>query len=270
LEALVKQHQRLLEAQGNIVVVTGEAGLGKSRLITEFRSQVDENGVQPAQPLWLLGRDRSQLEKIDAESVPPLWLFGRGLSYRQSFKNRLFVDILHSYLDLPESPDDTLVKMRLELMGEKLFGPRQNDIVPYLALLLGLSLDEEQKTDLPLDDPQILQQRTFVALGEWVEMLATNQPLIMVFEDLHWADPSSVQLIEYLFSLTVYQPILMICATRPERESNFWGVKLSSHQDYKETFSELTLWPLTDAESRQLTQQQHTHDKMPLTIEHLI
>ena len=99
-----------------------------------------------------------------------------------------------------------MIKMRLEAMGETLFGERQHDIVPYLALLLGLSLDDSLKADLPLDDPQVLQQRTFLAVGQWVEALVSKQPLVLVFEDLHWADPSSVKLIEYLFSLTLYQP----------------------------------------------------------------
>ncbi len=249
LDILVEQHNKLHAGQGGIVTVTSEAGLGKSRLISEFRKQATKETLT---------------------RTPPLWLFGQSLSYRQSFKNRLFVDILHSYLDLPENSDDTLVKLRLEAMGEKLFNTRQNEVVPYLATLLGIALDEEQKTDLPLNDPQILQQRTFVAMGEWVEALAAQQPIILVFEDLHWADSSSVDLIEYLFSLTIYKPILMVCVTRPDRESTFWNVKTRTNQDYPDNFTDLTLWPLTDSESRQLIKYQLKIDQMPEEIEHLI
>ncbi len=248
LEDLIKRYDRLLTSEGGIVVVSGEAGLGKSRLVNEFRTEVSEQ----------------------TNDMKPLWLFGRGLSYRQSFKNRLFVDILHSYLDVSENADDTLVQLRLEAMGEKLFGARQKDIIPYLGLLLGLNLDEETRTELPLDDSQLLQQRTFLAVGQWIEALVSKQPLVMVFEDLHWADASSVQLISYLFSLTMYHPILMICVTRPERESEFWKVKSSTSKDYKEFYTELTLWPLTAAESRHLIQHQLKIDQMPEAIEHLI
>lgn len=228
-QILLDTYNKLNDTQGNIVIVTGDAGLGKSRLIAETMKQIGQ-----------------EEEKTGAQQS--LWLFGRGLAYRQSFANRLFVDILYSYLNLPESSDDTLVKMRLEAMGEQLFANRANDVIPYLATMLGLKLDDD--ADLPLNEPQILQQRIFLAMGEWIEMLAAKQPLVLVFEDLHWADPSSVALIEYLFTLTVYNPILLLCVTRPERVANFWSVKTLSAREYTQNFTELTLWPLTDEESK--------------------
>ncbi len=251
LEILIKQYQKVLTTnqEGSLVVVTGDTGLGKSRLISEFRKHAADGQDQPKSPLWL---------------------FGRGLSYRQSFKNRLFVDILHSYLELPENPDDTLVKMRIEDMGDKLFGDRKNDIVPYLATLLGVSLDEEVAANLPLKDPQVLQQRTFLAVGQWLEALVAEQPVVMIFEDLHWADPSSVDIIQFLSTLTVYNPILMVCVTRPERESTFWNSKSQIAQDLGSRLTELTLWPLTDAESRQVIKYLLKIDHMPEALEDLL
>jgi class 3 adenylate cyclase/tetratricopeptide (TPR) repeat protein len=250
LQQLLSHYQNLFESQGSIVVVTGDAGLGKSRLVSDFRKQVGQ-------------------EKGD-NKVEPLWLFGRGLSYRQSFANRLLVDILHRYLDLPENPDDTLVKLRLEAMGQEMFGERQSEIIPYLATMLGLKLDKEVAANLSLNDPQVLQQRIFLAMGEWVEALAKKQPVIMVFEDLHWADPSSVSLIEYLFSLTLNIPLLIICVTRPDRESTFWNVKIQGAKDYADRFSELLLWPLTDEESRQLIKFLLKIEEMLPTTEKLL
>ncbi|MDX1520345.1 MAG: AAA family ATPase, partial [Anaerolineae bacterium] len=248
LNLLVEQYQKLLAGQGGVVTIIGEAGMGKSRLISEFEKQVNrEPGEQT-----------------------PRWLFGRGVSYRQAFKNRLFVDILHDYLGLPENPDDTLVKMRLEAMGEKLFGNKNNEVVPYLAALLGLSLDDDLKAELPIDDPQILEQRILLAVGQWIEALVLDQPVVMVFEDLHWADPSSVDLIEYLFHLTIHYPILLVCASRPEREAHFWNIKANGSKHYDNNFTELALWPLTDEESRQLIKHQLKIDQMPEAIEHLI
>ncbi len=249
-QMLVNYCHKLYEGQGSIAVVTGDAGLGKSRLIAESMKQF--NGEH------------------NEEQPKPLWLFGRGLSYRQSFQNRLFVDILYSYLDLPENADDSFVKIKLEAMGAEIFNGRANDVVPYLATLLGVKLDNGGDIDLPLNDPQLLQQRIFIAMGEWVEVLAAQRPLIMVFEDLHWADPSSVSMIEYLYSLTLYNPILITCVTRLERETIFWQIKTKNAQEYTDRFTELTLWPLTDEESRQLIKHLLKIDPMPKAMEHLL
>ncbi|MEW5957522.1 MAG: adenylate/guanylate cyclase domain-containing protein [Chloroflexota bacterium] len=250
MQQLLNYYHKLFEGQGSIVVVTAEAGLGKSRLVSDFRKQVS--------------REESE------QKVEPRWLFGRGLSYRQSFANRLLVDILYRYLDLPEIPDDTQVKLRLEAMGQEMFGERQHEVMPYLATLLGLKLEEEVAANLSLDAPQVLQQRTWQAIGEWVEALAKKQPVIMVFEDLHWADPSSVRLIEYLFGLTLHHRLLIICVTRPDRESTFWNVKIQGAKDHPDRFNELLLWPLTDEESRQLIKYLLRIDEMPLATEQLL
>lgn len=248
LKVLLQFSQRLQDRRGGIVVLAGDAGLGKSRLVREFRKQIDTPGDDKAKPLWLLGR---------------------GLSYRQSFTNRLFVDILKTYLDLPENADESLTRIRLDFMGEEMFGPRKNEVIPYLAALLGIKLDEEVATSLPVD-PEFLQQRTFLAMGEWVEVLVKKRPLIMVFEDLHWADPSSVKLIQYLLTLTVYNPVLMICVTRPERDSAFWDIKAQSSQHYSDNYKEVVLWPLTDEESRQVIKHLLKLEQIPKGLENLL
>lgn len=248
LSTLLEFYHRLQNRHGSIAVISGDAGMGKSRLVREFRKKVESS-------------------QDDKNST--LWLLGRGLSYRQSFTNRLFVDILKSYLDLPENADETLTKLRLEAMGEDLFGPRQGEVIPYLAWLIGLKLDEESSANLP-SDAQFWQQRIFVAIGEWVEALVKKRPVVMVFEDLHWADPGSVKLIQYLLTLTVYNPVLIICVARPERDTAFWDISQQSAQDYTDNFIELLLWPLTDEESRQVVKHLLKIDHIPAVMEQLL
>jgi predicted ATPase/class 3 adenylate cyclase len=248
LQTMLENYGKLQQHQGSIIVITGDAGLGKSRLVREFRKQVDV---------------------ASNEKNKPIWLVGRGLSYRQSFSNRLFVDILKTYMQIPENADDTLVKLRLEAMGAELFGSRQQEVVPYLATVLGLKIDEEAASNLPTD-AQFLQQRIFLAVGEWIEALVKRHPVIMVFEDLHWADPNSVKLIQYMLTLTVYNPVLVIGVTRPERDTAFWSIKSQSSQDYSDNLFELDLWPLTDEESRQVIKHLLKIDQIPPALEQLL
>jgi len=267
IKILTSMYTQLTDGEGGIVVLSSDAGMGKSRLVQELRTQVSRNGArQSKKSIWLKTQD-----EITQDDTPnPIWLFGRGLSYRRSLANRLFVDILHSYLGVSSNADNSLINRRLEAMGEDLFEHRKIEILPYIATMLGLTLDAETAENLPLNDPQALQQRMLLAIGEWVEALAERQPVVMVFEDLHWADSSSVELIEYLFTLTFYTPVLIICATRLERQSRFWEVKTISKTDLGDDITELTLWPLTAHECRQLITGMLNIDYLPKDVEGLL
>lgn len=246
---LTEAYHKLHQGYGSILAVVGDAGLGKSRLIAEVMKEV---------------------QKTEEDAEKSLWLFGRGLAYRQSFANRLFVDILYSYLQLSENADDTQVKLKLEAMGDELFGQRKEAVIPYLGAMLGVKLDGANDTDLPLNEPQLLQKRIFVAMGEWIEALSSIQPLVLTFEDLHWADPSSVRMIEFLFTLTTRYQIFIICVTRFERNSNFWKVKANADKEFGSHFKELSLWPLTNEESRQVIKHLLGIDPMPKALEDLL
>ena len=102
---------------------------------------------------------------------------------------------MRDYLELSDEDDEMRVWLKLRAMGPELFGERADEVLPYLAMLLGLRLPEAMAEEIPRADPQLLQQRVFVAFGEWVEAVSSEKPLVLAFDDLHWADPSSVSLI---------------------------------------------------------------------------
>ncbi len=243
---LQQQVTNLQNGQGGITVVVGEAGLGKSRLVSELYQKT----VSPDSSI--------------------IWLEGRGLSYRQNQSYKLFIEILRTYLGVgPETASD-VVWRELQAVGPELFHSREIEVIPYLATLMGLKLEEKYTQAMPLSDPLLLQQRMFLAVGEWVEAIITKQPVILVFEDLHWADPNSVTLVQYLMTITTRLPLLLICITRPDRETPFWKVKESAIHDYPDVCVELQLEPLTQSQSRSLVDQLLQVEELPNALEQLI
>lgn len=245
-ELLNRQINGLGQNKGSIITIIGEAGLGKSRLVSELQQQLVRDG-------YFL-----------------MWLEGRGLSYRQNQSYKLFIEILRKYLNVnPDEPGD-LVWQKWKHVGPELFGARQNEVVPYLAMLMGIKLDEKVTQTMPLSDPGLLQQRLFIAVGEWVETIARLSPLVLVFEDLHWADPSSIALIDYLMTQVPRLPLLLICIIRPDKEAHFWPLKTEAARQYPAFYYELQLEPLTQKQSRSLVDQLLQVERIPRELEKLI
>ena len=142
-----------------VVLVEGEAGIGKSRLVAEVRPNLE--GATPGSR----------------------WLEGRGLSYGRSLSYHLPAGVLRHYLGLSDEDDETHVWLKLRAMGPDLFGARADEVLPYLAMLLGLRLPEAMAEKIPQADPQLLQQRVFFAFGEWVEAVSTQKHLVLAFDD---------------------------------------------------------------------------------------
>jgi class 3 adenylate cyclase/tetratricopeptide (TPR) repeat protein len=231
---------------GGIVLVEGEAGIGKSRLVAEVRHKLE--GISPGFR----------------------WLEGRGLSYGRSFSYHLLAGVSRHYLGLTDEDDEARVWLKLRAIGPGLLGARADEVLPYLAMLLGLRLPDGMADKIPQADPQLLQQRVFVAFGEWVEAVSAEKPLVLAFDDLHWADPSSVALIEYLMALTKYNPALILCVNRPDREAPFWEVRERAMVEYADTLVHIPLNPLSSEESRSLVDSLLQMERLPHELERAI
>ncbi|MGC9348492.1 MAG: ATP-binding protein, partial [Anaerolineae bacterium] len=121
----------------------------------------------------------------------------------------------------------------------------------YLGRLLSAPLDDQGQTWLAQLDAQSLQNATFYAVERLFERTAAQQPLVIVCEDLHWVDPTSLRLLERLLSLTDRASLLLICVFRPEREHGCWRIRETALRDYPHRHIDLELQPLsaTDGEA---------------------
>lgn len=246
LHALSLAITNLRHGQGGITLIEGDAGIGKSRLVTEVRNHM--------------------------ESISPNfhWLEGRGLSYGHSRSYHLLASMLRDYLGLSDEDDETLAWCRLQAASTDLFGARADDASPYLGILLGLRLPDDVVRRIPQANPNLLRQRVFTTFGEWAMAVAKRKPLVLAFDDLHWADPNSMTLIEYLMTLCADNPLLVLCVSRPDRESPFWQVREKAIDMYPDSFIHITLGPMPDNEILTLINSLLNLDYLPSEIEYVI
>jgi len=207
---------------GGIVSIVGDAGVGKSRLVAEVRQGADPSRVQ--------------------------WVEGRALSYGASIPYLLWLDVLRRLLDVTEEATAATVRERVQSRCPDRF----DDLYPYLGRLLSLPLEAEVEARLAGAGGQALKAGTAAAMGQIIECAAKERPLVLVCEDLHWADSASVQLLEQLFALTDRVPLLFVCAMRPERDRPAWRIGETGRRLYPHRYVELALSPLSPLESRTL------------------
>ncbi len=232
---------KLAEGQGQIVGIMGEAGIGKSRLVEEARGARHGEGE----------RGRWGDEK-DTGTVPVSWLEGRSLSYGQSLSFWAINQLIKADLGLAEGDPEPKIRAGLRRRVNALFGERVNESLPYLAHLLGIRLEGELADRLKAFDGETLKRQTLLSIADYFELLARKQPTVLVFEDLHWADPSTLDALESLFSLTDRVPLMLLLLFRTERDHGSWRLKLQAETDFAHRYTEIDLRPLTMEDSNRL------------------
>ena len=127
--------------------------------------------------------------------------------------------------------------------------------MPYLARLLGVTLDPEADDRLHLLQPTELAARIHRSYRQWVKSIAQRGAVVIAVEDLHWADSSTCDLAGELLELTDQIPLLFVGTIRPERSSRGWGVRVRIHADYPHRAVELPLEPVPDDVAVELLDQ---------------
>lgn len=241
LATLLQLSGRLVKGEGSVAVVVGEAGLGKSRLLSEWRRSTD--GYQPIH-----------------------WAVGHCLSYGRQLAYHLLVDLVHSLLGVRPAAEADEVRAVLQEATDAFFPDTAEDVFPYLAHMLSLPLAGEALQRIELLSPQMLQNQYRDALSSLLQACAVKQPLAMVLDDIHWADPASVELVTQLFPLVKSAPILFCMLTRPDDETPGWRLVTQARETLGDRLAELTLLPLAPEDSRQLVANLLEIEALPVSV----
>jgi class 3 adenylate cyclase/tetratricopeptide (TPR) repeat protein len=196
-EAELAQMKRALElaksGRGQIVAAVGEAGVGKSRLFFEFQA-VGQSGCLVLETL--------SVSHGKASAYLPL------------------IDLLKNYFDIV--PEDDARRRREKIAGKILILDRAlEDTLPYIFTLLEVVESDDQLARM---DPEIRRRRTLDAIKRLLLRESLSQPLIVIFEDLHWLDDGSRALLNLLTDSIGTARVLMLVNYRPEF-THTWGNK---------------------------------------------
>jgi class 3 adenylate cyclase/tetratricopeptide (TPR) repeat protein len=176
------------ESAVQLVVVAGEPGVGKSRLVAELGSVADA---------------RPELIR---------WRQGRCLPYGDGVTFWALGEILKAEAGILEtdSPEAAAAKIDAIISGD---APDAPWLRARLRPLAGLAA------------PQAAREENFTAWRAWIELLAEHRPTVLVFEDLHWADPVLLEFVEQLAADVEGVPLLLVGTTRPElfEKAPAWG-----------------------------------------------
>lgn len=226
VNALRDQLNRMVAplSQGGATFVVGEAGIGKSRLVTEISRLAEHSNI--------------------------LWLEGRCLSYTSGQPYAPWSMVLRRWLEIDGESDDTLLFARLRELLFETMGEEGAEHLPFLASLL--SLRRTETASLMLLDAEARQVRVRLSVLRWLAKVAEGQPLVLVFEDLHWSDPSSLALLEQAFDLTATLPIRFVIVSRVNDAEEVMALRGRSQARLDGNFSELWLNPLDTVESKSL------------------
>jgi len=215
--------------QHRVALITGEAGLGKSRLVAEFRKLVHQPDLRFYQ--------------------------GACLAYARSTPLWVIAAIVRDILRLSEIDPPTIQRETLRAYLSQ-SGLADYDVLPFLNNVLGLAQDDPSvEARLSRMDASMLQRQTHAVLRQLFLFEAERAPTVLVFDDLHWVDPASRDFLEYLIQTTGDAQLLLMLVSRDSERQTVVRPLIAVAEKAPDRFVDIQLQALSDAEGELLVDQ---------------
>jgi len=184
LDLLRDAFDRAVSNQGQVVFIAGDAGMGKSRLLAEFRKRL--------------------------ASAPHRWIEGRCASYGTDTPFLPIIDSLRRHLDIDDLDDEAAASAKVAREIERL-GDDLGWTMPFVHQALSLRVGDDTVASL---DSASRRSETFRALRALTLRAAELEPLVMVVEDLHWIDPASEEFLAFVDEAIPTARVLLVLSHR--------------------------------------------------------
>lgn len=198
METLKEALEKVQSGEGQVLGIVGEAGVGKSRLLLEFRNLIPTGAYN--------------------------YFEGRCLHYGHSMPYLPVLDFLKSFIGAIEGEHEHVTKHKLTAtildLDEKL-----QDIIPPFQELLSMKVDDEEYAKL---EPKRKREKTFEAVRDLLIRSSQDRPLVLAIEDLHWIDKTTDEFLGYMIGWLARTRILLLLLSRPEY-THQWANKSYYH-----------------------------------------
>jgi len=192
--ALMEAYDKVLSGLGQVVGIVGEAGVGKSRLLLEFRDRLPRREIT--------------------------YLEGRCLHFGSCMAYLPILDVLKAFFDIKEGDREFVIKKKMKKKIQQFDNKLKTVMSPFEDLL---SLKVTNGAYLELD-PKQKRVRVFEGIRDLMMRESQKRPLVLAIEDLHWIDKTSEEFLGYLIGGLANTRILLIILYRPEY-THQWGSK---------------------------------------------
>ncbi len=232
---------------GRVAVITGEPGVGKSRLVIEWKAVME-----------------------GSEQEPLRWVEGHSLSYGQSIAYHLVNELVRSMIGVTASSNQKDTQLALQDFVQEMLGKNWQESYALLGHMLSLPLDEEFLAHVQGVDPLTLQAQYVAAFQRVLEVVAAKKPLVLLCEDLHWADPSSVEVLTRLLPITRELPLFFCFTARPDQNVPGWKLIVAARATLGTGLTEINLQALKGDATDQMVANLLDSHEMPEGIRQLV
>ena len=220
LSSLKQQLKQLNTGTGSFVAVMGEAGIGKSALIAEFKKSEDLSGT--------------------------IWLRGEAVSYARSISYYPWREIMRQSVDAQNDGSPSEVRGKLCKVCDGLELP--SEYIPLLEAILVVESEASLQVVAGFQGEALVQKMIEAAKG-YLSALARAKSCVIVFDDLHWTDDASLKLLLGLVDLTQLRPVLFICMLRPDKTAASWDAIHKIQRKIDSRYHAITLEPLREEQT---------------------
>ena len=189
LDKIELQIMKAVNGEGSVLNIIGEAGIGKSRIIAELKN-------------------RELMEKV-------VLLEGHAISIGRNLSFYPIINLLKHWAQIKEDDSEALALSKLENSFRIVCQEDWQDTLPFIATLMGMKLSGRYAEIIKGIEGEAFQKNILKSMKDLLTMATELNPIAIVMEDLHWADASSIELLEFLFRISETVRIVFINVFRP-------------------------------------------------------